>query len=273
MLLAMLLSTSFNAAAAEPKKQYIMGSFPFMPVSNIEGLFGPVATEIGAKLAKPVVLVSSGSYEKFSEEVKQKKFEIAFVHPFDYVKVAKTAGYLPLASRADKLSSNIVVMESSPIKTIKQIKGKKFGMPPEDSTAALLNKVVLQAEGFNPDLDVTISYYKSHMACLQQLVIGNVDVCGVSQAVIRLAEEQLKAKFKVIHKSPIIPSPLFVVRKDLPQNERDLIKAVLTSTTLESVPADLRRSFYPEGQQKPFIPVTDKDYDAVRTLLKRLPKK
>jgi len=267
ILTTLMLWTSGAIAASQ---QYTMGVFPFMPVANIEGLFAPIARDIGDKLQKKVALASAGSFDKFTQEIKEKKYEIAFVQPFDYVQVAKAAGYLPLAARTDILASDIVVKEGSPIKKIQDLKGKTLGMPPENSAMSHLNRHLLFSVGLRPGKDVTFKYLASHLACLQQLVIGDLDACGVSPPVIRLAKTQLKASFTLIHSSPILPSPLFVVRGDIPPDEQKKIKQVLLTTTLESVKPELREMFFTGGQKHPFAETTDKDYDKVRALLKRI---
>lgn len=246
-----------------------MGAFPFMPVANIEALFEPLARDLGKKLGKHLILVSSSSFEKFSQQLQRRAFHVAFVHPFDYVLVAKPAGYLPLAARSENLASHFVTKEGSPIKSFSGLKGKMLGNPPADATVSILNRITLKSEGLEAGSDVEVRYFKSHMACMQQLAIGSVDACGVSPAIVRLAEDQLQTKFHVFYKSPVISAPLFVVRQDLPRKEQETIRNVLLATTLKDVDPALRKMFVPDDRRKPFIPVTDSDYDNARQLLKK----
>jgi len=256
--------------AGAAARSYQLGVFPFMPMANIEGLFAPLSRDIGAALARQVLLISSPSFETMIDDIKQARFEIAFVQPFDYVKFAKPAGYLPVAARADTLASIVVVKEGSPVKSLKQLKGKTIGMPPEVAAVSYLNKYLLKNAGLKPGTDVQLKFLLSHMACLQELLIGTVDACGISPPTMRLAREQLKAAFTIIARSPTIPSPLFVVKASLPRKERETITRVLVTTTLESVQPELRQMFYAEGEKKPFIATTDKAYDPIRKLLQRI---
>ena len=140
----------------------------------------------------------------------------------------------------------------------------------EDATVSILNRIAVQGEGLKAGVDVKMTYFKSHMACMQQLAIGSVDACGVSPAIVRLAEDQLQTKFNVIYKSPVISAPLFVVRQDLPRQEQEVIMNILVNTTLKSVDPALRKVFVPDSRIKPFIPVCDADYDSARQLLRKL---
>ena len=269
ILFWIIFAVATPSVAASQEQQYTMGAFPFMPVANIEALFGPLGKEIGKQLGKQLVLVSSGSFEKFSQQLERKAFHIAFVHPFDYVQVAKPAGYLPVAARSEHLASYFVVKEGSPIKSLSDLKGRVLGNPPEESTVSILNRITLKAEGLNGGRDVKMSYFKSHMACMQQLLIGSVDACGVSPAIVRLAEQQLQTRFLILYKSPVISAPLFVVRGNLPRKERESIRKALLATELKNVKPELRKIFMPDEAKKPFIPISDADYDNVRQLLRK----
>ena len=265
ILLAQPLAASAEAkAAAQP---YIMGVFPFVPTTSIEGIFAPLAAELSQALGRPVKIRSASSFDKFTDELKNRVFDIAFIQPFDYAGLAKPAGLLPLASRNEVLNSYIVVKNDSPVREMKDLKGKSMGMPPKSAAVSFLNSVVAKKAGLTPGKDVTFVFLASHQACLQQLVIGNVAACGVSPTSVRLAEMQLKTTFRLIKKSPAIPTPLFVVKKELPQKDRDTILRVLISTDLAGVKPELRNKFF-ESEHKPFRKATDREYDVVRAMMK-----
>ena len=256
-----------SAEPPPPQQAYIMGVFPFVPTTSIEGIFAPLAAELSQALGRPVKLRSAPSFDKFTDELKSRIFDIAFIQPFDYASLAKSAALLPLAARNDILSSHIVVKNDSLIHDLKDLKGKSIGMPPKVAAVSFLNRLALKKEGLSPDTDVKFVYLASHQACLQQLMIGYVAACGVSPSAVRLAEIQLKTTFRLIHESPEIPTPLFVVKKELPQKDRDTILRVLTTTDLVGVKPELRTMFV-ETKEKPFRKATDSEYDAVRTMMK-----
>jgi len=264
-LLASPLTSSAEPTAAQ--QPYIMGVFPFVPTATIEGIFAPLAAELSQALGRPVKLRSASSFDKFTDELKNRVFDIAFIQPFDYASWAKARGFLPLASRNEILNSYIVVKNDSPIRALKDLKGKSMGMPPKVSAVSFLNRLVTIKAGLTPDKDVTFVYLASHQACLQRLMIGNVAACGVSPTAVRLAEMQLKTTFRLIHESPAIPTPLFVVKKELPQKDRDTMLRVLITTDLAGVKAELRNKFV-ETKEKPFRKATDKEYDVVRAMMK-----
>lgn len=268
LCLAMLAA---GPAGAEPvttaDTPYIMGVFPFVPTANVEGIFAPLAAELSRSLGRPVKLRTAPSFEKFADELKNHSFDIAFVQPFDYVDVSGPGGYLPLAARNDILTSHIVVKHDSSLRNLQDLRGKSIGMPPKVAAVSFLNRLSLKKAGITPDKDVKLVYLASHQACLQQLMIGTVAACGVSPAGVRLAEMQLKTTFRLIHESPAIPTPLFVVKKSLPKKDRDTMLKVLTTTDLAGVKPDLRAMFV-DTKEKPFRKASDREYEVVRSLMK-----
>ena len=267
--LCLILLAQPLAASAEAKgtvQPYIMGVFPFVPTTTIEGIFAPLAAELSQALGRPVKVRSASSFDKFTDELKNRVFDIAYIQPFDYAALAKPAGLLPLASRNEVLRSSIVVRNDSPVRDMKDLKGKTMGMPPKAAAISFLNSVVTKNAGLTPGKDVTFVFLASHQACLQQLMIGNVAACGVSPTSARLAELQLKTTFRLIKESPAIPTPLFVVKKELSQKDRDTMLRVLLTTDLAGVSPELRHKFV-ETNEKPFRKVTDREYDVVRTMI------
>lgn len=255
-----------NAEVAVTVTPYIMGVFPFVPTTTIEGIFAPLAAELSRALGRPVKVRSASSFDKFTDELKNRVFDIAFIQPFDYASLATSTGLLPLASRNEVLNSYIVVRNDSPVHSMKDLKGKNMGMPPKSAAVSFLNSIVTKDAGLTPNKDVMFVFLASHQACLQQLMIGNVAACGVSPTSVRLAELQLKTTFRLIKKSPTIPTPLFVVKKELPQKDRDTMLRVLVTTDLAGVSPELRNRFV-ETNEKPFRKATDGEYDVIRTMM------
>jgi phosphonate transport system substrate-binding protein len=271
VLTALFLLPCRAPAGGQPSAnhEYTLGVFPFIPTTSIEGIFAPLAGEIGRAIGRPVKLRTTSSFEKFMEELRNRTYDIAFIQPFDYVDIARPGGYLPLVARNDRLSSHIVVKQDSPVKSLKDLKGKSLGMPPKVSAVSFMNRVALKKAGLNPDRDVTVVYLASHQACLQQMMIGKVDACGVSPPGVRLVEQQMKTSFRLIYETPEIPSPLFVVKKELPANEREIIMKTLQASDLNGVKPELRAMFLGDVK-KPFRTTTEREYDVIRGYLKLL---
>jgi phosphonate transport system substrate-binding protein len=261
---ALLLTISVPNHADTIKKEYLMGVFPHLPPRDLENVFGPMAKDFSGHLGKDVVLATSTTYERFSELLDDQKFDIAFVQPFEYVRIADRFGYLPLATRTEKLNGLVVTLADSPIKTIKDLKGKRIALPPESAAVSILIRNHLRAHGLVPDKDVTMTHHRSHVSCMQKVVIGEADACGTAAPSVRFFENKMQLHLKTITTSREIPSSLFVVHPRVPASQRAQLRdRIISWSNTEEGMAILNR-----GALTPFVATADADYNVVRELSK-----
>ena len=276
LVLQFSVALPLPAVAEEPqpgpeKPEYNMGVFPFLSPTATESVFAPIAAELAKALDRPVHLHSSSTFEIFTERLRRQQYDIVHIHPFDYVKIAVKAGYLPLASRIEDLSAQIVVLHDSPLRSAKDLTGKTIGMAPKTSSLSYLTRIALKQAGFHEGTTVYLKYFSSHLSCLQQLHIGNISACATSDGAMRLFEAQANVKLRVLMQSPSIPHTLFVVHSRVPKADRDRIARTILSTSLSGVPTEMKELFV-EKDGKYFRPVTDADYDIVRKYIDLLGK-
>lgn len=252
------------AAAGAGKGEYVMGIFPHLPPRDIEEVFGPMAKDLSAHIGRPVMLASSTTFERFSEGLEREQFDIAFVQPFEYIKIADKYGYLPLATRTENLSGLVVTTKDSPIKTLADLKGKRIALPPESAAISQLIRRHLAAKGLVAGKDVTLSHHRSHVSCMQQVMIGDADACGTAAPSVRFFQNKMQVELKVIATTREIPSSLFVAHPRVPNKERELLRdrIVSWSNTPEG------RAFLKRGELTPFRRVTDAEYNVVREMVR-----
>jgi phosphonate transport system substrate-binding protein len=270
MLIAPL---SLAAAEAPAPHEYNMGTFPFLPPANLESIFAPISAEISAAVGRPVRMRATSSFDGFTKAIVDKKFDIVQMQPFDYVRVGKQAGYIPLVARTEPLYAHFSAKTDSKIKKLADLKGGTLGLPPDSSAVSYLAKATLQSYSATRGNAVAYRYFPNHLACLQQLLIGTVDACATSAPAARLFESQSGVRLAEIGKSRTIPHAMFAVHKRINPTDRAKIKATLLSTTLSGVDPKLRKLFIdldPTDGIHYFKPVTDKDYDSARQILNLL---
>jgi len=252
--------------AAAEDKSYEFGVFPYLPVTKIHDLYGPMATDLEAKLGRPVQLSSRARYDTFGDELRKQVYDIAFIQPFDYVDAHDRYGYLPLARRPGQLVALIVVRDDSPLKSLRDLGGKTVANPPVDAAVSHLTSMALWGAGIHPDTGVRRDYGKNHLTCVQSVMIGAADACGVAEAALRRMEKQTATttRLRILHRTVGIPHPLFVVHKRVPIKDRDaLLKTIVEWSKTEEGKAILTR-----GQFVPFVPANDADYEVVRRYLR-----
>lgn len=263
-LLAGSLAYAANAADAQPagKNEYVMGVFPHLPPRDLEDVFAPMASDLGTHIGRHVALRSNTTFERFTENLEKQEFDIAFVQPFDYVRVADKYGYRPLATRVEKLAAIVVVKPDSPLASLANLKGKRIALPPESSAVSHLFLGQLRAGGINPDQDVKLSRHRSHVSCMQQVIIGEADACVTAAPALRFFQEKMHAELRIIAQSREIPHTLFIVHPRVPKKDREAIRARILSWDK----TEEGKKLLARGQLTPFVPISDSDYDVVRKL-------
>ena len=274
-ILCCLLSLGAGSShAAEPaKNEYVLGVFPFLPTANLEGIFAPIAAELSKALGKPVRLRLTTTYGTFVTALQEQTFDIVHMHPFDYIQFGRPRGYQPLVARSEDLFAQFSVKNGSPITRISDLKGKRIGTPPATGAVTYLALDALQKAGIATGKNQMIRNFPNHLACLQQLQIGNVDSCATSASTLKTFESQFGLPLKRIGHSVSIPHTMFAAHNRIPAAEREKIKSALLSSTLSEVNPHLRQLFIESGNANTgryFKAVSDRDYEPARKILKRL---
>lgn len=261
----LLVSFPFPGMTAPPQeKNYVLGVFPHLPPRDLEEVYAPMAADLGEAIGHRIVLRSNTTFGRFMENLDKQTFDIAFVQPFDYVRIADKYGYRPLAVRKEKLATIVVVKEDSKLKKLADIKGKTVALPPKVAAVSYLLKGHLKKEKIIPGKDVKLTHHRSHMSCMQQVLIGEAVACGTAAPAVRFFEHKTKVKMRVIGKTREIPHALFVIHPRVPESEREILRQRIMGWAKT---ADGKKMLK-RGKLSPFIKIKDKDYDVVRELSK-----
>lgn len=243
-------------------RPYLMGVFPHLPPRELEKVFAPMAADLAEVINHDILFRSSTTYEKFTARLDKQEFDIAFVQPFDYVRAADNHGYLPLATRTQRLSAILVAKPESRLTDSASLKGKGISLPPESAAVSHLVKNHLMKKGLDLATDIRISHHRSHISCMQQVLIGAADACGTAAPALRFFEKRMKVKLKTVMRTMDIPHALFSIHPRVPKKEREKIRQrILNWANTEKGRALLKR-----GSLKPFVAISDADYDIVRKM-------
>ncbi len=230
-IVSMMLYNSCWAdpAAKTEDKPLIMGIFPVLSSGQIEKLFAPLAAHVAKELGHSVRLYTKSNFEDFTAELSHETYDIAFIQPLDYIAAHDKYGYIPVARRDGELSALLVVLPESPLQTLQDLKGKVVGLPPEVAAVSYLTRKELVAASIDIHKDVTLSYLKAHDACLNQLMLRKVDVCGSAEQPIRFFEKKWNITFRTLAETKSIPPAVFMVHRRVPLEKRRAIKNALLS--------------------------------------------
>ena len=253
-----------KAPAAHEAEPYHLGVFPFLPPRELEDIFAPFAASIGQALGREVQFHSAVSYLNFMERADALQYDVAFVQPFDYVRLSEQFHYTPLAVVGERLFAVIVVKQDSPIRSVEELKGKTIAMPPQVAAISRLAVNYLKQNHLVPGETINVTYHRSHSACLQQVLIGAADACAAAMTPIQFIQQRMKVQFHEIARTQEIPNTLFVASPKVSAADRGVILKTITSwANTESGKNMLKRA-----RMKPFVAIDDKEYDVIRRMIK-----
>ena len=250
---------------APDDEPYTFGAFPHLAMVQLEHIFAPIAEEFSRVLGRRVSFRTKPTFEKFTQELEAQTYDIALVQPFDYVPAHDKWGYLPVVRSNKPIAGSILVRTDSPLQSLKDLAGKKLGLPPETAAVSHLTYIALIEAKLNPARDVRVSYHKTHDSCLQQLVIRSIDACASEERPIRFFQQKWNVRFRVLASTPAAPGVVFVAHSRLPKAERD----ALSNAMLNWARTESGREFMQYGGSQ-IVSVNDSEFDVVRRYLKSI---
>ena len=210
-------------------------------------------------------LHSSTTLEKFVEILDAQTFDIIFVQPFDYVRMAEKFGYLPIATRNELLSAVLVVKPDSDIRTIADLKRKTIALPAKIAAVSYLTQSLLTENKLQSGVDVTLTHHRSHVSCMQQVLIGSAHACGSAAPAVRFFEQQMGVTFRTVGESLKVPHTLFAVHPRVPAAIREKLAQRILNWGNHSEGQQLLQ----RGRLTSFRVAKDDEYDVIRAMLKK----
>lgn len=249
--------------AEEATAGYRFGVLPFLEPQKIEVLYGPLAGLMGEALEKPVHLHTRTSLFGFSMALNAREYDIALVHPFDYIDAAERGEYRPVARLREMLRAILVVQEPGSIKNAQMLRGQVIALPPMGAGIRALVWPMLKSVGLMPGKDVVTIDAPSHEACMLSVSQGRTSACVTSLAPMYAYTASTGTRFRILEQSPEIPQSLFVVRSDFPRSDEEKLKHLLLTADTSEVGKTLLSQL---GIRGGLVSAHDSDYDIVRSL-------
>lgn len=258
LVAASLLSASPSPASAGEK--LVMGVHPFKPAVELHKTFRPIADALSAKLGRPVELQIGKSYEDTAESVGSGKFDFSYMGPNTYAKYAPKLRFRGLAQIVNAGSPTfkgvIVAKKGGPIRSLKDLKGRRFAFGDRDSTLTHVVPVyMLVNAGVRVAELAKIAFLGTHDNLALNVVAGTFDAAGIMP--------DIAAKYpdlQVIATSPALPEHVFAANPKMDGATFAAVQGALLALDpplLKGIKGSLT------GMQK----VNDKDFDILRSIL------
>lgn len=273
-----LVIFGFTSSRAETTKTITIGFQPGGDAEVTKEAAVVLAEALQAALGVKVNVHLSKDYMGLVAAMKSKKVDFAFFSALTYViaeKEAKAKVLLKTIWEGPFYHSGILVLDSSKIKKVKDLKGKSIAFVDPKSTSGYMYPMAhfLSQKMSEADFKKVV-FSGSHANSVKMLEAGEVDAIAVfsdDTDGIKTAFAKYKTgskKARGIWFSDPIPNDPFAVRQDLYESEPKLVHTVMFELidVMEKLKDNAKIKSAFGGTS--LMPATSKQYQPVRDLLK-----
>ncbi|MBI3968012.1 MAG: phosphate/phosphite/phosphonate ABC transporter substrate-binding protein [Chloroflexi bacterium] len=254
------------AAPGEMPATLRVGLVPNQAPDRIRAQYKPFGDYLNQTLKIPVELFVATDYAGVVEAMANDKLDIAYFGGLTYLQAEKRAEVYPIVTEVDretgttKYYSAIITRPESPVKTVADIRGKKFAFGDVNSTSgSLYPRILLDRAGIGDFTNQQLFVYSGgHDATTLAVANGTVDAGGVEKRIMqRLIDGgQIKGDQIRIVEQTLVEGYPWVVRAKL---DTGFVEK-LTQAFLDINDQELLKLMRAEKYAK----VTAKDYDEPR---------
>ncbi len=265
-----LVIPSVVASSNENIQSLIIGVLPTQSLKEQQRMIKPLEEYLEQSLETSINFQVATDYKQIVKWLVDEKIDMAYVAPVSYLEALEAGAQIePLVAPIDKYTgrpwyrSVVVVKADSNIKTLQQLRGKRFAFVNKSSTGGyLMPFTAFKKLGINPEEECEkVIYAGTHAKTLAALENGDIDAAATNVPYYLKQQKmgKLKSEFRVIWESPPIPPSLIVVSKKL---SPDTIKKL--KTTFLNTPEGIEDIF--GGRSAGYTSIEDADYTPIRKL-------
>jgi len=252
-------------------------------VAETRARFAPLAAHLAEQLGRRVEPVWLDTAD-FDEAIRAGRFDLIHTNSYLYAWFHEAYGFRVLAGEVRGKdgaysSGTIIVGKESGVKTLAELKGKRFVFGPAFAPTAYLSPYWLLLEaGIDPEKDLGYYAFPSgsfkHEKAILAVVNGAYDAGAGPALDLEVMEAEgklLPADYRVIARGPRVPYCVFSAAKTLPESTAEEIRKALFAVNAETVAAvdgevlKVLKSALVDG----FVPLEEKEFDSVRAMAKR----
>lgn len=260
-----LFASSLLACGAMAAGELVLGVQDYGKSPRMISLeFKDMSKYLSAKLGQPVIVEPVQSYQRYMERAKQKRYDLMFGPPSMVMEANALAGYEPVAKVPGLLSAAFMSLADGPIAFPEDMKGKRIGMPEENSLITMLALAKLREMKIDPRKYFSnVMVFNDANDVISALKLGMIDV-GVANSGLYNAWGAQGHNLNLVLQSTGAPHLTFAVRSDLPADTKARLRDALLAAHKDSGMANgyLKRTGFPN-----FEAASMADYESVKKLL------
>jgi phosphonate transport system substrate-binding protein len=268
-LLLFLISIFSGMAYAE--EPLVLGVHPYKTSSKLLKAYTPLANYLAKAIGRPIRVEISRDYKTHIDRIGRDELDIAYMGPASYVKLVAEFGEKPILARqvvneSPTFQGKIVVRQDSPIKTLHELKGKRFAFGDPGSTMShLVPRFMLWQSGVSAEQLATYKFLGSHDNVALAVLANDYDAGAVKEAVYYKYKNR---GLRALATTPALSEHLFVSSSRMPVQVIEALRAAFFALKDdpqgESIMSGIKKGI------TAYQSATNADYDNLREILTQL---
>lgn len=226
--------------------------------------FRDMAAYLSKKLGQNVIVEPVQSYDRYMARAKQKSYAFMFGPPSMVMEANALAGYEPVAKIPGLLSAAFMSLADGDIAFPEDMKGKRIGMPDENSLMTMLAFAKLREMNVNPrKYFSSVLVFNDAEDVKSALKLKMIDV-GVANSSLFNAWGAQGHNLNLVLQSDGALHLTFAVRGDLPDDLKAKVRDALLTAHKD---AGMTKGYFKRTGFPNFEATSMKDFDDVKKLL------
>lgn len=256
------------AAATEP---LILAVQPYLSAAEIQKRFAPLAEYLGQQLGRSITVRIGSDYDEHIDAIGRDRVDIAFMGPVPYVKMLERHGSKPLLARFEvnnslHLYGVIFTRKESPLRSLKELQGKRFAFGDPDSTMShIVPRNMLIEAGVSGSALREFKFLGSHKNVALAVLAGDFDAGAVKREVF---DEFEPMGLRLLATTPATPDHLFVASPTLPATQVQKLREALLQLKQQPRGKEIMNELH-KGLTA-LVPANEKDYDELRAIVRKV---
>lgn len=253
---------------AATDKPLILAVHPYLPTPEIQERFKPLADYLATTLGRAVSVRVGGSYQEHIDAIGKDTVDIAFMGPAPYVHLVQRYGAKPLLARFEvnhqpQLFGVIAVHRNTAISSLSEFDGRRFAFgDPESTMSHFVPRYMLMQAGIAKGAPIQHRFLGSHKNVALGILAGDFDGGAMKKEIF---DEYESKGLKAVAITPGVPDHLFVARTNLPDTEIERIRKAMLQLRHDTAHKSVLDKLHKDLTA--LLPVTDRDYDALRKMV------
>lgn len=276
LFLSIFLTSIFLAGQASSKAIVPFGFCPKYNPRIMYQLYQPFIDYLNETTSYQFELKLSRVYQDMIEQLRTGEIIIASCGPVPYIKANEQYPIKPILKALSKdgkpnYRGIIIVRKDSPIRELKDLKGKRFAFGQPYSTAGhiLPEYYLMKANVQIKDLK-QYAFLRHHDSVVNAVLRGQFDAGAVKDII---AYKYQAEGLRFIFLTDPVPTVPIVVRKDAHVEMVQSVRTALLELNPQNPIHQKRMAQWDEEFKYGFTEASDSDYDSIRKILRVIEKK